>query len=161
MQPLIACLVLTGVHGLFVMAEYSIVKTSNGKGRVSDPSGISGELSRIHEKLEEYLLVSQIGKTGALLGMGMLLGSLLSGSSQAHAITGTDSFLFMPGQFVLALIVIGLTQLVLGQEVPKYWGVMYSEQCAESLSSFMRFSYILVWPMVWIIKYLSHVLAHR
>ncbi len=143
MQPLIACLVLTGIHGLFVMAEYSIVKTSNS----DRGSGISRELSQIHGNLEEYLLVSQIGKTGALMGLGFLL-------------AGTDMSLLMPGQFVLIIIAIGLIQLILGQEVPKYWGVMHSDQCAEAITSFMTFCYILVWPMLSIIKYVRNSLTH-
>ncbi len=146
MQPLIACLVLTGIHGLFVMAEYSIVKTSKGEtGRV--PGRVSSDLSQIHGRLEEYLLVSQIGKTGALIGLGFLL-------------AGTNLSLLMPGQSVLIIIAIGLIQLVLGQEVPKYWGVMHSDQCAEAVSSFMKVSYLLFWPILSIVKYVRNSMTH-
>lgn len=144
MQPLIVCLVLTGIHGFFVMAEYSIVKTSNGD-KACAPGRISRELSEIHGKLEEYLLVSQIGKTGALMGLGFLL-------------AGADLSLLMPGQFLLIIIAIGLIQLVLGQEVPKYWGVMYSDRCAEAVSSFMKFSYIVFWPILSVVKYVRNSL---
>ncbi len=105
--------------------------------------------------------MSQIGKTAALMGVGIFFGRLLSDPNLTHAVPGTDSLGYTPAQFFLVFIVIGLTQLVLGQEVPKHWGVQHSDQCAEALCSFMRFSYILVWPMLWIIKYLSATVAQR
>ena len=148
MQPLIMCLVLTGIHGFFVMAEFSIVKTSKGYKGGGTPAGISRQLSQIHSNLEEYLLVSQIGKTGTLMGLGFLL-------------AGTDLSFLMPGQFVLVFSGIALIQIILGHEVPKYWGVVHSDQCAEAMSSFMMFSYTLVWPMLWIIKNLNAAFAHR
>lgn len=160
MQPLISCLVLTVIHGLFVTAEYSIVKTSN-RDREDPPTRYSRELSQIHEKLEEYLLVSQIGKTGALMAMGILLGRFSWNPELVQVMPGTVSHFLTSGQIVLVFITIGLTQLVLGQEVPKYWGVMRSHKCAEALSGYMKFSYFLVWPISWIIKYLGAALAHR
>ena len=161
MQPLMMCLVMTGIHGLFVMAEYAIVKTATaGRGDNSSPR-YSEELSHIHEQLEDYLLVSQIGKTAALIGVGILFGRFLSDQNLAQVVSGTDSLIYSPGHFFLVFMVIGVFQLVLGQEVPKHWGVQHSDRCAEALSSFLRLSYILVWPMLWIIKYLSATVAQR
>ena len=161
MQPLMMCLVLTGIHGLFVMAEYAIVKTANsGRGDNTSPR-FSEDLSHIHGQLEDYLLVSQIGKTAALMGVGILFGRFLSDPNLTRLVTGTDSLIYSPGHFFLVFMVIGVFQLVVGQEVPKHWGVQHSDRCAEALSSFLRLSYILVWPMLWIIKYLSATVAQR
>ena len=160
MQLLITCLVLTGLHAMFVMAEYSIVKTSHA-GRAKESSRFSSSLSHIHDQLEDYLLVSQIGKTGTLMGVGIFLGRFLSESNLAQGVPGTDSLVYTPGQVFLMFAVIGLIQLVLGQEIPKHWGVQHSDQCAQALSPFMRFSYILAGPILWVIKNLSASLAHR
>ena len=79
MQLFITCLVLTGLHATFVMAEYSMVKTSHAGRGDEESFRYSSSLSHIHDQLEDYLLVCQIGKTGALIGIGIFLGRFFFG----------------------------------------------------------------------------------
>lgn len=132
MQTLIACLILTGIHGLFVTAEFSIVKTFDADNAQSARrSGISDDLSLIHGRLEEYLLVCQIGKTATVLGIGVLLGASLSQTDLATLIAQADLNVWLRFQIVLGGCAIFLAQLVLGMEIPKRWSIMHADWRAE------------------------------
>ena len=158
MQVIFVLLALIAFHGTFVMAEYALVRTfAASRDTPNGQCHYSTRLLLIHDQLEDYLLVCQIGKTMVLLGMGVLLSSLAYMSFGQ----GEESSLLTHGQFALWFISLGVCLLVLGQELPRRVGINRSEQCAEGLSTHMRVSYALTWPLVWIIKRLSIMASGR
>ena len=152
MHVLLALLVLIAFHGLFVMAEHALVRTA-AASRAS-PSGrrhYSTRLLLIHDQLEDYLLVCQIGKTMVLLGMGVLLSS----TTYLSFGNGEEASWLTQSQFALWFVSLGVCLLVMGQELPKQMGINRSDQCAEGLSMHMCISRVLAWPLVWVIRRLS------
>lgn len=152
MQLLFAFFTLIALHGLFVMAEYALVRTCTlSQNSADDRFHYSSRLLLIHEQLEDYLLVCQIGKTMAMLGLGVVLSCLGYFSFGP----GEQSTWLMHSQFVLWFVSLGVCLLVLGHELPKRIGISRSDLCAESLLTHLRISHALAWPLVFIIRRLS------
>lgn len=152
MQCLFALFALIALHGVFVMAEYALVRTSAGcRGRLGGRLHYSPTLRLIHDQLEGYLLVCQIGKTMVLLGLGVFLGVL------GHLSLGyvEQSSWLMKSQFALWFVSLSVCLLVLGHELPKHVGISHSDQCAEGLCTHLRICHTLAWPLVLIIRRLS------
>lgn len=152
MQLLFAVFTLIALHGLFVTAEYALVRTcALSQSSSDDRFHYSSRLLHVHEQLEDYLLVCQIGKTMAMLGLGLVLSSL-GHSSIGY---GEQSTWLMHSQFALWFVSLGVCLLVLGHELPKQIGIRRSDLCAESLLTHLRISHALAWPLVLIIRRLS------
>ena len=81
MALLITLVALMVVHGLFVAAEYAIVKAAYADKLAERPGSRSNRSWTIFRQLEDYLTMCQLAKTIALLSMGLLLGLLLSKAS--------------------------------------------------------------------------------
>lgn len=152
MQLLIALLLLTTVHGLFVLAEYALAKTSrygtNG----------SSQLRRAHEQLEEVLLTCQIGKSVILLIMGVTLGSYLT-------LINSDPLLDPRWmdivQFVLVFALTLVNHLLLGHEVPKQLAIAHADACAEAVLPHLWLSRLILWPVLWLVRRLQPLIAVR
>ena len=152
MQCLFALFALIALHGVFVMAEYSLVRTSAvSRGRPGRRAHYSAKLLLIHDQLEDYLLVCHIGKTMVLLGLGVVLGFL---GYRSFGYIEQSSWLIQ-GQFALWFVSLSVCLLVLGYELPKQVGIRRSDLCAEGLRTHMRICHTLAWPLVLIIRRLS------
>lgn len=135
---LAAVLVLVGVNGFFVAAEFALVGTRRSRieTMAADGNRRAKRLLGILDNLNAYLSASQLGITLASLALGMLgeptiarlLERPLAGLSEAwrHAIALT-----------VAYIIITILHIVLGEQAPKLFGLASAEKVAL----------VTAWPM--------------
>ncbi|MGI6119520.1 MAG: hemolysin family protein [Desulfosporosinus sp.] len=146
-------LLLVGVNGLFVAAEFAMVKVrktrlaelaDNGSRRAQSALDVTAEL-------DAYLSACQLGITLASLGLGWLgepaIASLIEplfigfggwGPIYTHSIAIIIAFLF-----------ISFLHIVLGELVPKSFAIQKAEGTALATASFIKAFYWFFYPVIW------------
>ena len=145
---LLVLVLLLALNAFFVMAEFAIVKVRGTQIDALEKKGVrwSGTLRHIHERMDEYLAVCQLGITFASVGLGYAgesaiaqpLIPLLHSYAAAHTIAITISYL-----------VVSSLHIVLGEQVPKSMALRITEPAALFSAPALRVSRILFYlPLV-------------
>ena len=156
--PILAVLVLVIVNGVFVAAEFAIVRVRHT--RLEELAG-EGQAAAKHailvvDGVTEYLAVTQIGITAASLGVGWF---------------GEDAFarlfvLLLPGSYiptaivhiaaaVLAFLLITTMHVVLGELVPKHLAIRRAEHLLLVLARPLQVLHVVLRPLRWFFETLS------
>jgi len=153
-----AVLVLVVVNGVFVAAEFAIVRVRRtrleelaGEGKAAATRAIL-----VVDGVTEYLAVTQIGITAASLGVGWF---------------GEDSFarlftLLLPGAYVpramvhvaaavLAFLLITTMHVVAGELVPKHLAIRRAEHLLLVLARPLQILHVVLRPLHWFFERLS------
>lgn len=136
------------LNAFFVLAEFAAVKirgTQIAGLKEKHPVG-AAVLERVHEHLDEYLSVCQLGITFASIGLGFVgepalahfLQPLFGSAAAAHAIALTASYIAVSGLHIL-----------LGEQVPKIIALTYPERAAILTARGLRFSHWLLFIPLW------------
>jgi CBS domain containing-hemolysin-like protein len=153
-----ATVVLVLVNGVFVAAEFAIVRVR--RTRLEELTGEGKESAKrailLVDGATEYLAVTQIGITAASLGVGWF---------------GQDSFarlfiLLLPGGYVptatvhvaaamLAFLLITTMHVVVGELVPKYLAIRRAEHLLLALARPLQFLHVVLRPLHWFFETLS------
>ena len=136
------------LNAFFVLAEFAAVRVRGtqisemeAQGRRSAPA-----LQSVHEKLDEYLAVCQLGITFASIGLGFvgepaiaqLLMPLLGSIEAAHAVAITISY-----------ILVSFLHILLSELLPKSIAIRFAERSALlTAQPMVWFRYILYLPLV-------------
>jgi CBS domain containing-hemolysin-like protein len=136
---LVLLLVLIAINGVFVAAEFALVRSrrsrleqlaSEGNRRASV---VLGQLDQI----DEYLSACQVGITMASIGIGALVepavASLIKPAfgSLSHGVAVTISV-------AIAFVLVTALQISVGEQVPKLLAISRPEQTARGLSGVLR-----------------------
>ena len=153
-----ATLALVVVNGVFVAAEFAIVRVRRtrleelaGEGKAAAKRAIL-----VVDGVTEYLAVTQIGITAASLGVGWF---------------GEDSFarlfiLLLPGAYIpramvhvaaamLAFLLITTMHVVLGELVPKHLAIRRAEHLLLVLARPLQVLHVVLRPLHWFFETLS------
>jgi CBS domain containing-hemolysin-like protein len=146
---LVFALFLVALNGLFVAAEFAVVKIRAtqvgrlvGEGRTS-----AGLVEEATDKLDAYLSVSQLGITISSLGLGWI-----GEPAFAHFLQPLLKPLGVPDgsihviAFAAAFGTITFLHVVFGELAPKSVAIARAERTALFVAPFMRFFYYLFWP---------------
>jgi CBS domain containing-hemolysin-like protein len=153
-----AALVLVLVNGVFVAAEFAIVRVR--RTRLEELAGRGIEAAKraivLVDHVSEYLAVTQIGVTAASLGVGWL---------------GEDAFahlfiLLFPDHripsavrhvaaAIFAFLLITTMHVVVGELVPKNLGIRRAEHLLLSLVRPLQIVHLVLRPMHWLFEKLS------
>lgn len=154
-----ATLALVGANGVFVAAEFAIVRVRRtrleelaGEGRHAAKDAIL-----VVDRVTEYLAVTQIGITAASLGVGWF---------------GEDSFarlfiLLLPGGHIptamihvaaaaLAFMLITTLHVVAGELVPKHLAIRRAEHLVLVLARPLQVLYVVLRPLHWFFDTLAN-----
>ncbi len=146
---LVFALFLVALNGLFVAAEFALVKirTTQVDRLVREGKTSAGLVEEATNKLDAYLSVSQLGITISSLGLGWigepafanflepLLEPLGVPEGSIHVIA-----------FAAAFGTITFLHVVFGELAPKSVAIARAEGTALVVAPFMRFFYYLFWP---------------
>jgi CBS domain containing-hemolysin-like protein len=133
---LLLLLLLVAVNGLFVAAEFALVRTR--KGRIEElaregESGAEAALEQI-DKIDESLAACQVGITMASIGIGFLGEQALADLFEpllddigAHALAA-------PIGFFLAYFLATSLHITVGEQVPKMLAITHPDRTARALS---------------------------
>lgn len=146
---LLAVLVLVGINGFFVAAEFALVGVRRSRIELLATGGhrSAKRLLGLLDNLNAYLSASQLGITLASLALGMLgeptiarlLERPLAGFSDAtrHIIA-----------LAIAYIIITCLHIVLGEQAPKLFGLASAEKVAMATAWPMQMFYLIFrWPI--------------
>jgi CBS domain containing-hemolysin-like protein len=147
----VLALALVALNGLFVAAEFGLVKIRSTQvdGLVREGRRSAGLLKKATDKLDAYLSVCQLGITVSSLGLGALgepaIASLLE---PVLAAAGFSEALIHATAFAVGFAIITFLHVVFGELAPKSVAIAKAEGTSLFVAPFMRFFYFLFYPGV-------------
>ena len=155
---LIAVVILLVANGFFVAAEFALVKARSFRIEALANSGSSAAklTVRIQSHLEAYLAACQLGITMASLGLGWvgepavaaLLEPMFHWAGVPDAILHTTAF-------ITGFLIFSSLHIVIGEQVPKTFAIRKAEVVSVWISYPLHFTYMLVYPLNWILNWSS------
>jgi CBS domain containing-hemolysin-like protein len=140
-------LILAGLlllNAFFVLAEFALVKIRGTQIDALEKRGVrrAASLRHIHEHIDEYLAVCQLGITFASIGLGFvgepaiakMIEPWLGSVASAHAIAVTISY-----------VAISFLHILIGELVPKSLALRITEPAALWTTPGMRFFRVLLY----------------
>ncbi len=149
-------LVLVVINGIFVAAEFAIVKVRTT--RITELADGGNRLARMARpmlnQVESYLPVIQLGVTMATLALGwvgepsisaLLIRLMVWIGVPATVAVGTIST-------IVTFVLITMVTIVLGELVPKSIAIRRAEGATLALAPLLRSFFWLFWPAVWVLN---------
>jgi CBS domain containing-hemolysin-like protein len=157
---LMGLLVLVGVNGFFVAAEFGLVRARQSRLEQMDDEGVrgAGMAAGQVDRIDEYLSACQLGITMASIGIGFLgepaVASLLEdplGSVVGHGVAAALAF-------VLAYVVVTSLHITVGEQVPKIYSITHAEGTARWVSRPLHLFRIGFKPFIWALNTSSNAM---
>ena len=143
-------------NGLFVAAEYALV--SIRKSRVDEMAQQGGHSARtvhwLKNRIDRSIAGSQLGITIASLTIGWIGGEIapiIAKFAMEQAPTPI-AVSVGPIAFALAFVILSLTQVVLGEQIPKQIALRLPEQTIVRLSAPFRIFCVVMSPFIWLMS---------
>lgn len=162
-------LVATGafvlINGFFVAAEFALVKvrTIRIESMAAEGNRRAQTVSAMLPDLDLYLSACQLGITLASLILGWLaepaVASLLIKMASRLGWDVSAGAWIHPVALVLALAVITLLHMTVGEQAPKMWAIYRAEGTALNTAYPLRFFAAVFKPLIWVINVISNGLA--
>ncbi|AET67105.1 CBS domain-containing protein [Desulfosporosinus orientis DSM 765] len=158
---LLIAFLLVGLNGVFVAAEFSLVKVrktrlaelaENGSGRAKTALDVTSHL-------DAYLSACQLGITLASLGLGWLGEPAVAALIEPlfAGIAGWSSIYTHTISITIAFSLISLLHIVLGELVPKSLAIQKAEGMALGTSGFLKIFYWICYPIIWSLNSLANL----
>jgi CBS domain containing-hemolysin-like protein len=147
---LLAVALLVALNGLFVAAEFALVRSRRSRLEAMADEGDrrAARVLRQMDEMNSYLAACQLGITLASIGIGFLgepaIANLLEdifGDSVPHGVSLGISF-------ALAYLITTSLHITLGEQVPKIFSIVHPEAVARRVASPLRFFYVIFRPGV-------------
>ncbi|WP_379136088.1 hemolysin family protein [Paenibacillus sp. sgz500958] len=154
---LLLVLVLVLLNGIFVAAEFSLVKVRQSRltQLVSEGNKMAGYALKVNKRLDSYLSATQFGITLASLGLGWVgepaISELLV-EPLMFQLGVTDHTLISTVSVVIGFSIITFLHIVLGELAPKSLAIQKTEGSALLLSAPLMFFYNLFLPFIWVLN---------
>src|SRR4051794_39671575 len=132
---LVLLLVLVAINGLFVAAEFALVRSRRSRLEVLAKDGARGAESALNElnRIDEFLSACQVGITMASIGIGFLgepsLAKLLE-----PAFGGLSHGVATAISLAIAFILVTAVHISIGEQVPKMLAIANDERTARRVS---------------------------
>jgi CBS domain containing-hemolysin-like protein len=165
--PILAAIALVLINGVFVAAEFAIVRVR--RTRLEELAGQGAEAAKrailVVDSVSEYLAVTQIGITAASLGVGWFgeaaFARLFMMVLPADHLSGA---IVHVAAAVLAFLLITMMLVVLGELVPKNLGITRPEHLLLLLVRPLQILHVVLRPLhrllartsTWILSLLGH-----
>ncbi len=157
---LVALLLLILVNGLFVAAEFALVRARRGRLEALQKEGARGadRVLRQLEDIDEYLSTCQVGITMASIGIGFLgepaIADLLEpvfGEVFSHGLSVAIAF-------ALAFTIATALHISVGEQVPKILAISRAEPTARALAPLLGAFRVLTLPFVTVLTAASNAI---
>jgi CBS domain containing-hemolysin-like protein len=158
---LVALLVLVIVNGIFVAAEFALVRSSRGRLEALAKEGKAGvdEVLAQLEKLDEVLAACQLGITMASIGIGFLgepaLASLIEPAIEGPVGEGVAVGL----AFAIAFAISTALHITVGEQVPKMMAITKPEPAARILARPVNLFRVGTAPLTWALNKVSNAIV--
>ena len=152
---------LVGLNGVFVAAEFAMVKVrktrlaelaENGSRRAQSALDVTSQL-------DAYLSACQLGITLASLGLGWLGEPAITTLIEPLflGVAGWNTIYTHTIAVVIAFLFISFMHIVLGELVPKSLAIQKAEDIALGTASFLKIIYWIFYPVIWSLNSIANV----
>jgi CBS domain containing-hemolysin-like protein len=159
---ILATLGLVALNGYFVAAEFAAVgaRASRLEAEANKASFLARLGLEIKKKLDLYLSACQLGITLASLGLGAvtepavvrLLEPLLEWLGFHRPAPGEHHLI----AFIIALTISTSLHVVVGEQAPKNWAILYSDRALPLLAAPLVVFTYLFYPLIWLLNTVSN-----
>src|SRR3954467_13934243 len=155
---LLGVVVLVALNGLFVAAEFALVRSSQGRVEQLRNEGRRGAalVAKQIDHIDEYLSACQLGITMTSLGIGFLgepaiaqIFEDLFGSSISHGASLAISLM-------LAYLITTALHITFGEQVPKIYSIVNSERTAMRVARPLELFRRVFNPLIWLLDSASN-----
>ena len=161
---ILATLLLVLLNGVFVAAEFAIVRVRRTRLEELAGEGVDAAKSAlvVVDGIGDYLALTQIGITVASLGVGWLAEvAVVHLLSLVFAAENQVNGLLHTGGVAAAFLVVTVLHVLLGEQVPKLLAVRNAEQYLLVLSRPLRTVHFVFRPFLRILERTSTWILHR
>ncbi|WP_223829820.1 hemolysin family protein [Paenibacillus arenilitoris] len=155
-------LLLVGMNGFFVAAEFAMVKVRGRRidALVSEGHSRAKLASRMTGNLDAYLSACQLGITLSSLGLGWIGEPAVARAIEPlfAAIGLRDGVLLHAVSFILAFTFITVLHIVLGELAPKTVAIRKSETVTLLTASPLVYFYKAMYPLIWLLNGTANLL---
>lgn len=147
---LLALFALVLVNGIFVAAEFALVRSRRARLESLSAEGTAGAartLAQI-ERIDEYLSACQIGITMASIGIGFL-GEPAVAQLIEPAFGGLSHGVALGISLALAFVFVTTLHISLGEQVPKLMAIGRPEGTARRLARPLDWFFVFMAPFIW------------
>lgn len=154
---LLIVMVLVFLNGVFVAAEFSLVKVRQSRltQMVTEGNKLANYALKVNRRLDAYLSATQFGITLASLGLGWVgepAVSELIVEPLMFKLGVTDETLISTVAVVVGFSIITFLHIVLGELAPKSLAIQKTDGTALLLSAPLMFFYNVFFPFIWVLN---------
>ncbi|HZK83433.1 MAG TPA: hemolysin family protein [Desulfosporosinus sp.] len=155
---------LVGINGVFVAAEFSMVKVR--KTRLAELAENGSRKAQaaldVASQLDAYLSACQLGITLASLGLGWLGEPAIASLIEPLFMSFGDKSLIYTHSIAVAIafIIISFLHIVLGELVPKSLAIQSAESIALATAGPLKAFYFLLYPVIWALNHIANLVLH-
>ncbi len=152
---LLAVVLLLVANAFFVAAEFALVKARGFRieSLASEGSAAARLTVRMQNDLDAYLAACQLGITMASLGLGWVGEPAVAALLEPlfHSL-GMPEAMLHTSAFIVGFLIFSSLHIVIGEQVPKTFAIRRPEPVALWVAYPLRFSYLAVWPLNWLLN---------
>lgn len=156
-SDILLTLFLVALNGLFVAAEFAIVKVRASQVETKYLSGNRLAKNALHiiNHLDAYLSATQLGITLASLGLGWvgepIVAKIISNLLELFQVNISESLLHQIS-LVTAFSLITVLHIVFGELAPKSLAIRYPESTTMLLATPLQGFYLIFRPFIWVLN---------
>src|SRR3954447_5295337 len=150
--------VLVALNGVFVAAEFALVRSSQGRLEQLRDEGRRGSalVLRQVEHIDEYLSACQLGITMTSLGIGFLGEPAIAQLFEDAFGTTISHNASLAISLFLAYLITTALHITFGEQVPKIYSIVNSEQTAMRVARPLELFRQLFNPLIWLLNSASN-----
>ncbi len=161
-----ATLFFLAANGFFVAAEFALIKVhSSTLDTLAEAGNRRARLAQqLHARMDLYLSACQLGITLSSLILGWLAEPavaelLLAGAASAGWEIAPSNLWVHGGALAIALTIITLLHMTIGEQAPKIWAISRSEWTAVQAAYPLWGFAVIFRPFIWVVNSISNSLV--
>jgi CBS domain containing-hemolysin-like protein len=155
---LLGVVVLVGVNGFFVAAEFGLVRARHGRLDQMAEDGEKGAVMAAAQvdRIDEYLSACQLGITMASIGIGFMGESAVASMLEDPLGNVVGHSIAVALAFVIAYTIVTSAHITLGEQVPKIYSITHAEGTARFVARPLHIFRIVFKPFIWALNSASN-----
>lgn len=163
-----ATLFFVATNGFFVAAEFALIKVRSARidARAEEGSAPARIVRNLHSHLDRFLSACQLGVTLSSLILGWIAEPavaemLLAAAGSVGWVIPANASWLHGAALGLALAIVTLLHITLGEQVPKIWAIHRAETTALLIAYPLRAFAAIFWPFIYVVNEISNLLLRR
>src|SRR3954453_1548144 len=150
--------VLVALNGVFVAAEFALVRSSQGRVEQLRDEGRRGAalVAKQIEHIDQYLSACQLGITMTSLGIGFLGEPAIAQLFEDGFGTAISHNASLAISLTLAYLITTALHITFGEQVPKIYSIVNSEATALRVARPLELFHTVFNPLIWLLNTASN-----